>query len=91
VTTAPEALRQALVLAGISQAALARETGLTAKHINQIFMGKAPMSVDVAIRLERILPAISAEDLMVAQVRSQVQAMRALRYEDRELSRTPPV
>lgn len=75
------AMRQALVLAGISQAALARATGLTAKHINQLAMGWVPFSVDVALRLESALPALSAEDLMVAQARAQVRAARLARFE----------
>lgn len=36
----------------MSQAELARRTGLSAKHVNQVAQGVAAVSVDVAIRLE---------------------------------------
>ncbi|MGZ4659843.1 MAG: helix-turn-helix transcriptional regulator [Arthrobacter sp.] len=73
-------LRQALVLAGISQAALARATGLTTKHVSQLATGKVPFSVDVALRMESVLPTLSAEELMVSQARAQVRAARMARF-----------
>jgi plasmid maintenance system antidote protein VapI len=76
---APDMLRAAIGLEGRSQAWLARETGLTAKHINQICQGKDPISVHVAILLEMALPSLSAEDLLCAQVRDQLWTARIAR------------
>lgn len=70
------AIRAALEAADVSQAMLAVATGLTTKHVNQVCQGNAPLSVDVALRIESALPALSAEDLMVAQTRAQVRAAR---------------
>ena len=39
---------------GIDQKELAQRTGFTEKHISQIVQGKAPISADAAIRLERV-------------------------------------
>ncbi len=38
-----------------SQVELARRTGYTAKHISLLIDGKAPISEDTALRLERVL------------------------------------
>jgi len=38
---------------GMSQAELARRTGLSTKHISQISTGRAPISIEVALKLER--------------------------------------
>ena len=38
----------------MSQVELARRTGLSTKHINQIIRGKAPITTDTARRLERV-------------------------------------
>lgn len=50
-----ETLREVLELSGMTQAELARRCDLTAKHVNRVMQGAAPISVDVAIRLERVL------------------------------------
>jgi HTH-type transcriptional regulator/antitoxin HigA len=39
---------------GMSQAELARRTGLSTKHINQIVLGTASLSAETALRLERV-------------------------------------
>lgn len=78
VLTAPALLRAAIKVEGISQAGLARITGMSTKHINLICWGKDPISVGVAIQLERALPSLSAEDLLCAQVRDQLRAARGL-------------
>jgi HTH-type transcriptional regulator / antitoxin HigA len=39
----------------MSQAELARRTGLSAKHINLILKGTAPITPDTALKLERVL------------------------------------
>lgn len=48
-----ETLLEVLEEEGMSQAELARRTGLSTKHISQIANGHVPISTDVAIRLER--------------------------------------
>lgn len=50
-----EILDEYLESAGMSQTELAQRTGLTAKTINQIVQGKAPLTQDTALRLERVL------------------------------------
>ena len=50
-----ETLREALEYEGMSQAELAQRTDLSAKHINELVNAKAPISVDTALRLERVL------------------------------------
>lgn len=40
---------------GWSQAEFAQRSGYTAKHVNQLLRGKAPISEDTALRLERVL------------------------------------
>lgn len=40
---------------GWSQAEFAQRTGYTTKHVNQLIRGKAPISEDTALRLERVL------------------------------------
>jgi addiction module HigA family antidote len=54
-TSAPpgESLKETLDLLGITQADLARRTGLSTKHINQIIQGLAVLTPETAILLER--------------------------------------
>ena len=49
-----ETLLDVLDERGMTQAELARRTDLSAKHINQIVKGHAPISNDVALRIERV-------------------------------------
>jgi len=49
-----ETLREILEQIDMSQADLARRTGLTPKHVNQVVQGLAAISADVALRLERV-------------------------------------
>lgn len=49
-----ETLAEAIEAIGISQAELARRSGLTRKHINRVISGHASLSADTAIRLERV-------------------------------------
>jgi plasmid maintenance system antidote protein VapI len=67
-----EMLQQGLDDAGMSQALLAYGTGLSAKHINWLIKGRARLSVEVAVRIEMMLPDISAEALLIAQVRQEL-------------------
>ena len=50
-----ETVRSTLEAVGMTQADLARRTGLSTKHINQIIQGIAPISPDTALALERVL------------------------------------
>jgi len=52
-----ESLNDLLEERGISQAALAERTGRPKKTINEIIKGKAPITPDTAIQLERVLRA----------------------------------
>lgn len=49
-----DTLNEFLAETGMSQAELARRTGFSVKHVNQISQGLAPISADAALRLERI-------------------------------------
>ena len=40
---------------GWSQVELAQRLGYTEKHVSQLINGKVPLSVDAALRLERVL------------------------------------
>ena len=53
-------LRKELAARGMSQADLSQRTGLSPKHINQVVMGSASLSPDVALRLERAMGTSSA-------------------------------
>jgi HTH-type transcriptional regulator/antitoxin HigA len=72
-----EHLQQGLDEAGVSQAWLAYRTGLSTKHINWLVKGRARLSVDVAVRIEMAVPSISAEALLIAQVRQEIADYRA--------------
>jgi len=50
-----EILQEALEDLGMSQADLARRTGLTTKTVNQIVRGVAPITTETALLLERVL------------------------------------
>lgn len=73
---AGDLLRSELDAAGVSQALLAARTGMSAKHVNQLVQDKAPLSIPVALRIEEAVPAISAEALLIEQVRNQLAMAR---------------
>jgi HTH-type transcriptional regulator/antitoxin HigA len=50
-----ETLAEVLEDRGMSQAELARRTGISAKHINMILKGSATITPDTALKLERVL------------------------------------
>jgi HTH-type transcriptional regulator/antitoxin HigA len=50
-----ETLAEMLNERGMSQAELARRTGISTKHINLILKGSAPISPETALKLERVL------------------------------------
>lgn len=49
-----QTLQETIDAQGIDQRELAVRTGLSAKHINQVIKGAAPVTHDTAIRLERV-------------------------------------
>ena len=49
-----ETLQETIEALGIDQRELAARSGLSAKHVNQIIKGVAPITHDTAIRLERV-------------------------------------
>jgi addiction module HigA family antidote len=55
-----ETLVEVLAERGMSQAELARRTGLSTKHINQIVLGAATLSADTALRFE-FVTGVSAQ------------------------------
>jgi HTH-type transcriptional regulator/antitoxin HigA len=67
-----KALQEGLDAAGVPQALLARRAGISTKHINQLVKGNARLSVDVAVRIEAVVPSISCEELLMAQVRQEI-------------------
>jgi addiction module HigA family antidote len=50
-----EILEEHLETLGMSQSDLSRRTGLTPKAINDIVHGKAPISLETAIKLEKVV------------------------------------
>src|SRR5690606_33325123 len=50
-----ETLEDALDERGMTQAELAERTGLSRKTVNEIIQGKAPITPDTALSLERVL------------------------------------
>jgi len=50
-----ETLMETLEMRGMTQADLAARTGRTTKLVNEIIKGKAPITSDTALQLERVL------------------------------------
>ena len=69
-------LNTALLAAGMEQADLARTTGLSTKSIGQLVQGRVPMSAPVAVLIERAVDGLSAEELLYAEARKQIRALR---------------
>lgn len=74
--TPADIIRAALERAGMSQSHCARQLGLSAKHVNQMCQGLAPVSVRIALELELLLPTISARSLLVTQLDMQLDEER---------------
>jgi HTH-type transcriptional regulator / antitoxin HigA len=55
VTPPGATLSETIKLNGMSQSELAIRAGLSEKHVNQIIRGKAPITQDTAVSLERVL------------------------------------
>lgn len=77
-----ETLIEVLEERGLSQAELARRAGLSAKHVNQIVNNRAPISVEVAIVLERVT---GVSDHVWNNLESRYQERRAFLEESDRL------
>jgi len=80
-------LQETISSLGIDQRELASRAGLSAKHVNQIIRGIAPLTQDTAIRLERVtgVPARMWNNLE-AQYREQVARLEARERLERDLA-----
>lgn len=67
---------------GMSQAELARRTGLSVKHVNQICQGASTISADTAVLLER---ATGVDIRIWLRLEAEFQAERGRRDEDSRL------
>ena len=76
-------LEETLEELSMSQAELARRTGLSTKHINQIVRGKVPISTDSAWRLER---ATGVPDRLWNNLESRYQEHKARLAEEADLA-----
>lgn len=74
-------LQEAIDHLGIDQKELAARTGMAAKTINQIVKGKAPLTPDTALRLERVtgLPARTWNNLE-ANYREQLARLESAKH-----------
>jgi plasmid maintenance system antidote protein VapI len=79
VNTVGQALQDILNENEIPQALVASRTGLSAKHINLVVKGRAPLSVEVAVLIEENFPQIKAFPLLMTQLRQDVAAVKARR------------
>jgi addiction module HigA family antidote len=76
-------LEETLEELSMSQAELARRTGLSTKHVNQIVRGKVPITIEVARRLER---ATGHPARLWNNLESRYQEHRARLAEEAELA-----
>lgn len=67
-----EYLLDVLASLGMSQAELARRTGLSVKHVNHVCQGMSPLSADTAVLLERAT-GVDARILVRLESMSQVE------------------
>lgn len=79
-----ETLVEVLADRGMSQAELARRTGLSTKHINQIALGTAPLSAETAVRFEFVtgVPAQLWSSLEAAYQVHRTREEEATRLQD---------
>lgn len=68
-------LRVALSGAGLSQRAASHAAGLSEKHMSGLINGRAPFTVDSALRIERIT-GLRAEVLLAVQMFAQLRQAR---------------
>ncbi|HEM9000906.1 TPA: helix-turn-helix domain-containing protein [Burkholderia cenocepacia] len=69
-----ELLNKAMAREGVTQSELARRCGVSASLISLILLGKAPLTVKVAVLIERNLTGVTAKKLLDAQTNEQLQA-----------------
>lgn len=72
-----ETLREILETSGITQAGLAREMGVSQKHMNFVVQGKSRITVQFAVRLERALGAPTADFWMNLQTQHDLHEARS--------------
>jgi addiction module HigA family antidote len=83
-----EVLVKVLAAMKMSQAGLARRTGLSVKHINQICKSHVRISAQVAVLLEEAVgEGAEAETWMWFQVRYDVAVAREARLDEKEAER----
>lgn len=72
-----ETLREILQTSGITQRTLALEMGVTQKHLNFVIQGKASVTAQFAVRLERTLGAPTADFWMNLQTQYDLHKARS--------------
>lgn len=60
----------------LTQADIARGTGLSAKHINWVVKGRAPLSIEVALLIEEKFPPVKAFPLLMTQLRQDIAKIK---------------
>ena len=79
MNTVGQALQDILDENEISQALVAAKTGLSAKHINWVVKGRAPLSPEVAVLIEEHFPQIKAFPLLMVQLRQDIARVKMRR------------
>jgi plasmid maintenance system antidote protein VapI len=77
--TVGQALQKSLDMVGVSQAELARRSGLTTKHVNRMVKDAARVSAYVAVLIEEAVPTINAKHLLLHQLRVDLTEAREAR------------
>lgn len=73
MSDAGDMIRRDLKDAGRFQSTVAWGMGISEKHLSQLILGRDRLSVQIAVRLEMEVPTISAEALLIAQVREEIR------------------
>lgn len=73
------------------QEAIAQRAGISRPRLNEILNGVRPITVDSALRLERLLPAFAAEELLRAQAEWDLAAARRETRKMREVEKIEPL
>ena len=81
--TIGQALQQILDENHITQADVARETGLSTKHVNWVVKGRAPLSIEVAVLIEEKFPKVKAFPLLMTQLRQDVARVKHRRRREK--------
>ena len=88
-----ESLKETLEAIGMSQTELARRMGRPKKTINEILHGKAAITADTALQLERVLGVTSKFWLNLEanyqMVKARAEAVNRLSHESKHVSRFP--